>query len=89
MYQAPPIFSGLDPIQESVEVFLQILLRYFAINDIERNRWPVILDTLIEEPALTHYNIALTTLPANGGMRNDAPLADAATAEAIRTEINL
>jgi len=54
-----------------VEVFLQHLLRYFAINDIEKNRWAVILDTLIEEPALTQYNEAITTPQANGGIRND------------------
>src|SRR4051812_48374157 len=79
MYQAPPTFNGFDPITEPVEVFLRHLLRYFAINDIEKNRWAVILDTLIEEPALTLYNTALATAHANGGIRDDIPnLADAA-----------
>jgi hypothetical protein len=68
MYQAPPTFNGFDPITEPVEVFLQQLNRYFAINDIARNRQAVILDTLIEEPALTSYNTALQTLAANGGI---------------------
>ena len=68
MYQAPPTFNGFDPITEPVEVFLQHLIRYFAINDIEKDRWSVILDTLIEEPALTLYNTALTALVANGGI---------------------
>ena len=71
MYQAPPTFNGFDPITEPIETFLQHLIRYFAINDIEKNRWAVILDTLIEEPALTLYNNALNTLPANGGIRAD------------------
>jgi hypothetical protein len=78
MYQAPPTFNGFDPITEPVEVFLQQLNRYFAINDIARNRQAVILDTLIEEPALTSYNTALQTLAANGGIRDDVNgLADA------------
>ena len=54
-----------------MEVFLQHLLRYFAINDIEKNRWAVILDTLIEEPALTQYNKALNTLFANSDIRDN------------------
>src|SRR3954469_24890855 len=88
MYQAPPTFNGFDPIQEPVEVFLQQLVRYFAINDIEKNRWPVILDTLIEEPALTLYNTAITNNPAQGGMRNDIVLAADANAAAIRAEMD-
>ena len=68
MFQAPPTFNGFDPITEPVEVFLQQILRYFAINDIEKARWTVILDTLIEEPALTLYNTALTTPAAAGGI---------------------
>jgi len=79
MFQAPPTFNGFDPITEPVEVFLQQILRYFAINDIEKARWTVILDTLIEEPALTLYNTALTTPAAAGGIRDDVNgLADAA-----------
>jgi hypothetical protein len=80
MYQPPPTFNGFDPITEPVEVFLQHLRRYFAINNIEKNRWSPILDTLIEEPALTQYNNALTTPVANGGIRPNVPvdvLADA------------
>jgi len=88
MYQAPPTFNGFDPIQEPIEVFLQQLVRYFAINDIENNRWAVILDTLIEEPALTTYNAALTNNPP-AGMRNDLILAAAADAAATRAEMDL
>ena len=81
MYQAPPTFNGFDPITEPIEVFIQRLIRYFAINNIEKDRWAVILDTLIEEPALTLYNTALTTAHANGGIRDDIPnVADAAYA---------
>src|SRR5215217_163912 len=79
MYQAPPTFNGFDPITEPVEVFLQHLIRYFAINDIEKDCWSVILNTLIEEPALTLYNTALTAPVANGGIRPDVvPVNDAA-----------
>lgn len=73
MFQSPLTFNGFDPITEPVEVFLQQILRYFAINDIDKSRWSVILDTLIEEPALTLYNTALVTPHANGGIRNDVP----------------
>jgi hypothetical protein len=81
MYQTPPTFNGFDPITEPIEVFLRQLLRYFAINDIVKDRWAVILDTLIEEPALTLYNTALTTPFADGGIRDDVGgLADNALA---------
>jgi hypothetical protein len=68
MYQAPPTFNRFDPITEPVEVFLQHLVYYFTINDIERDHWAVILDTLIEEPALTIYNTALTTPVVDRGI---------------------
>ena len=79
MYQPPPTYNGFDPIADPVEQFIQHLMRYFALQGIEKIRWAIILDTLIEDPALTLYNQALNTPFVNGGIRDDiGALADAA-----------
>jgi hypothetical protein len=69
--QQPPIFDGFDPIGRPVQTFIKEMERYFVINNIADARWPFILDTLVEDPALMAYEAA-----KNGhGIRADQDLA--------------
>ena len=83
--QQPPIFDGFDTLSKPVDKFLAELQRYFVINNIATARWPFILDTLIEEPALTAYETAIAT----NVIRADVPnLADGDLAQELRDRYN-
>src|SRR4051794_972298 len=54
----PPVFFGkFGSIK--VQDFFTKLERWFLANDTRVNRWPAILDSLIDQPALTAYNAAI------------------------------
>ena len=79
--QQPPTFDGFDLNQRPVDRFIQELQRYFVINNIAQGRWTFIIDTLIEEPALTAYDAAKN----DNGIRADVNgLADALLAQELR-----
>jgi len=83
--QQPPIFDGFDPLARPVDKFLTELQRYFVVNNIAPARWTFILDTLIEEPALTAYEAAIA---ANIIRADVAGAVDAALAQELRDRYN-
>ena len=76
----PPIFNGLDLIKRPVTEFILGFIKFTALNAVPMNRWAIILDTLINEPARTRYQAAL----GGNGIRADQDAAlMAAGAQAV------
>ena len=75
-----PEYDGADLFRQPIREFIRQVKKALIINNQDRLRWPVILDTLIIGEAKTEYDQAIannTIVTPHGGADADAQAADA------------